>query len=279
MNKNEVAKMEKNTLANQSVLSDYMDTLGYESAKIDRNENGKIAFTHTYEKEGVEVTDSLELKDDTAKKVDALAILADLDSTRLPLTCVTLRDIEKTEIHKDLGYKSFGQFACDNLKQFKKISDNQIRQYVNVGKTFFTDDEKPTFRKDWLKGTSVTVLCKLIAFYNAYCKQKFVDIEIDHDSALDAFYTDFIENGKLKLKNRTVPEVVEQLKKLAGKDDKKEGKKEGKKDNKNDSSNDNATPLDTLQSALVAYTTAPESVVELIAKCNELLTAIENLSK
>ena len=278
MNKNEVAKMEKNALANQSVLSDYMDTLGYESAKLDRNENGKIAFTHTYEKEGVEVTDSLELKEETAKKVDALAILADLDQTKLPLTCVTLRDIEKTEIHKDLGYKSFGQFAVDNLKQFKRISDNQIRQYVNVGKTFFTDDEKPTFRKDWLKGTSVTVLCKLIAFYNAYCKQKFVDSEIDHDSALDAFYADFIETEKLKLKNRTVPEVVEQLKKLSGKPEKKDGKKDGKKGIDN-SNNDNATPLDTLQSALVAYTTAPDSVAELIAKCNELLTAIENLSK
>lgn len=273
MSKNTVATTNKNTnIANTSVLSEYMDNLGYESAKLNRNENGKIEFSHTYEKEGLEITDKMEMSDESARDLDALAVLADLDKTKLPLTCVTLARLEKTEVHKDLGYKSFGQFAVDNLKQFKGISDNIVRQYVNVGKTFFTDNEMPTFRKEWLKGVSVTVLCKMIAFYNAYCKDKFVDKDIDHDSALDMFYTDFIENGKLKLKNRTVPEVIEQIKTLAGKPTKP--KKEGKKVKGNETMNEEATPFETMTTAMLAYTTAPDSdkaIVDIVNECMAII--------
>lgn len=268
------------SIANTSVLSEYINNLGYESAMLERNANGKIEFSNTYEKEGVEIHDTFEVSDENAKPFDVLAVMADLDSARLPLTCVKLVEIEKMEIHKDLGYKSFGQFAVASLKQFKNITDGQVRQYLNVGKVFFKEDcDLPTFRKEWLKGVSVTTLCKLIAFYNAFCKAKFVDGEIDHDSALDLFYTEYIESGKLKLKNRTTSEVVEQLKKLAGKDTKGKGKdKEGKGKDK-EGNNDNATPLETLQASLVAYANAPDSVKDLVDKCNELLTAIENLSK
>ena len=281
-NKNTVATTTANantSIANTSVLSEYISNLGYESARLDRNANGNIEFSNTYEKEGVEIHDTFEVSEENAKPFDVLAVMADLDSARLPLTCVKLVEIEKMEIHKDLGFKSFGQFAVASLKQFKNITDNQVRQYLNVGKVFFKEDcDLPTFRKEWLKGVSVTTLCKLIAFYNAFCKQKFVDGEIDHDSALDLFYTEYIESGKLKLKNRTTSEVVEQLKKLAGKPSK--GKDSKGKDSKGkDSDSDNATPLETLQSSLVAYANAPDSVKELVDKCNELLTAIENLSK
>lgn len=275
MSKNTIATTNKNTnIANTSVLSEYMDNLGYESAKLIRNENGKIEFSHTYEKEGLEITDKMEVSEESARDLDALAVLADLDKTKLPLTCVTLARLEKTEVHKDLGYKSFGQFAVDNLKQFKGISDNIVRQYVNVGKTFFTDNEMPTFRKEWLKGVSVTVLCKMIAFYNAYCKEKFVDKDIDHDSALDMFYADFIENGKLKLKNRTVPEVIEQLKKLAGKPTKP--KKEGKKEGKNDTTNESSTPLETLITALIAYKTSPDTDPTILKYAETLLGCIQS---
>lgn len=268
------------SIANTSVLSEYISNLGYESARLDRNENGKIEFSNTYEKEGVEIHDTFEVSEENAKPFDVLAVMADLDSAKLPLTCVKLVEIEKMEIHKDLGYKSFGQFAVSSLKQFKNITDNQVRQYLNVGKVFFKEDcEMPTFRKEWLKGVSVTTLCKLISFYNAFCKSKFVDGDIDHDSALDLFYTEYIENGKLKLKNRTTSEVIEQLKKLAGKDTKGKSKDKDSKGKDKDSNNDNATPLETLQSSLVAYANAPDSVKELVDKCNELLTAIENLSK
>lgn len=176
-----------------------LDGFGYKSSALDTDGDGNLLI-HVKNDDGDEIVTSLVGYDTaTVKAVQAMTVSADMDKIGKLALCYYLSKVGK--VASDFGFKSVGAFAEAQCG----LSAVTANQYARVGALFITDkDGTPAFRREWLRGVSITNLVQSLALVKK-CGDD-----------IDKFYDDYVKSGKLHLFS-TLANVKKELAAIGGK--------------------------------------------------------------
>lgn len=176
-----------------------LDGFGYKSSALDTDDDGNL-LVHVKNEDGDDIVTALVGYDTaTVKAVQAMTVSADMDKVGKLALCYYLSKVGK--VASDFGFKTVGAFAEAQCG----LSAVTANQYARVGALFITDkDGTPAFKRDWLKGVSITNLVQSLSLVKK-CGDD-----------IDKFYADYVKAGKLHLFS-TLANVKKELATIGGK--------------------------------------------------------------
>lgn len=276
--------MKKNAIATtnfDTTVTTTLDNIGIDCVNHTENEKGNIVVFYDKEVDGEKQTCEVYIRDEREKQaVKAIDAIMNVESASPAILSASFAYMFELGTWRDCGFKKFSDYA---MSINRKLADNTIRKYVNIGCCFFKQGTiEPEFVDVRLKnnGVSVSALDAVISTFKAFAEKREVgekkDINYrDHVSAfLDEYFDP--ENGVVKIHLGTNAKAVkDDCAVLAGRKTTDEKKQDKKQDEPQE-----LTTYEALVLALSNFVTDPKEDDEAVKnKCSELLEMLKSIEK
>ena len=258
-----------------------LDNIGIECINHAENDKGNIVVKYDKEVDGEKQTCEVYIRDDREKQaVKAIDAIMNVESASPAILSASFAYMYELGTWRDCGFKKFSDYA---MSINRKLADNTIRKYVNIGCCFFKQGTiEPEFVDARLKnnGVSVSALDAVISTFKAFAEKREVDGKngINYRDHVSAFLDEFFdpENGIVKIHLGTNAKAVkDDCAVLAGRKTSDEKKQEKKQDEPQQ-----LTPYEEVVLAMKNYVTSSgDKLVWLQNALEEVLAQLEKIEE
>ena len=192
-----------NALVGNTLDAFKASSFGYYEKEFTTNDDGMTAIT-VRNSDGSLAEKFEKIDDESMNSTKALEKLRLANGVVSLAVCYYASTLDT--VAENTGFRSIGDYVSANLDGYKPVT---VNQYARVGKYYLEKDSNGdiVFKREWLKGVSITNLVQSLALLKA-C-----------DNDIDKFYNEYIASGKLHLL-KPLTKLKEEIQSINGKDSK-----------------------------------------------------------